>query len=672
VRIVQYPLSKLLVALVSGIVISEFLTLDSVCTLTVLIVLSGLLIIALGYLRYTIKSKRIFDFAILITVVFYGFLISNWQKQPIFENKKASSNKIFFASNPSLITIEKQLQSNVKYHRFFAKVTLQDHATQRILLSVPKIPKFDNLNVGSRLASFSATVQLPKPSLPDSFDYAAYLNKQNIDRQIYIQPNQTIAINDKEKSLAYYCFIIRNQIITNLANSGFDKTALHVTEALILGQRQEIDSEIRTNYQSAGVVHLLCVSGLHVGILVFFLDFILVYLLRISKISWLRPTILLGVLFFYALLTGFSASVVRSVCMYSLFVLGFALQRPVKISNTIIASLFLILAFEPQFLFDIGFQLSYLAVIFIVWLTPIFESMWQPKQSVIEYFWKIFCVSLAAQLGTLPLILFYFNQFPTLFFLSNMILIPLVGLIMIFGMLLFAGAYFTTYNPMLIKPVEFSIQVMNTITAEIAAQKWSLIQGVKIDVYTMCLLYLLIVTSLVMLIKPAFNKMVWFLVTVICFQSYLIFFDSNKKNGTEWIVANQYKSTLIFLRNNKNLNLFKTDTTALNKYFDNYLKNNNYEIASSQKLRNTFYFNDKRILLIDSSAVFEVNTTVDVLVLVSSPKVNLNRVLDQIKPAIVVADASNYNYLIKQWEASCRYKKIPFHATAEMGFFKLN
>jgi competence protein ComEC len=161
------------------------------------------------------------------------------------------------------------------------------------------------------------------------------------------------------------------------------------------------------------------VSGLHIGLILLFVTFVLKPIPNNKKGSVLKLIITLSSLWLFGILAGLAPSVVRSVTMFSFVAIGQHLRRSVNIYHTLLVSILLILLVQPSFLFDVGFQLSYLALFFILWFQPLLSRLWKPKNKISNYFWDILSVSFAAQIGTIPLSLYYFHQFPGLFFITN-------------------------------------------------------------------------------------------------------------------------------------------------------------------------------------------------------------------------------------------------------------
>ena len=332
----------------------------------------------------------------------------------------------------------------------------------------------------------------------------------------------------------------------------------------------------------------------------------------------------------------------------------------------------LILLFEPSFLFDVGFQLSYIALFFILWLQPLLAEIWKPKNKIVNYFWEILTVSFAAQIGAFPLSIYYFHQFPGLFFVTNLVVIPFISLIMGLGVLVMVLAAFD-YVPMyLSKSLEWSIFILNKIINSIASIKQFIIQDIPFNWYLLISFYLLIISSIIWFKKPNFNKLLIAMFAVLILQ--ITFFGThwNIQKQEELVLFNSKKTTLISERKGENVTLYQNGKELKSQAINSYVMGNFSEIKATKKLENLLFFKGNKILILDSVGVYPRNMQPDILVLTQSPKINLERLFQDLKPKIVVANTTNYKTYIQLWKATCLKKKIPFHATGEKGFYRLN
>jgi competence protein ComEC len=277
--------------------------------------------------------------------------------------------------------------------------------------------------------------ELDGPKNPHEFDFKRFISFQQIHFQHYLAPESfhIMANQASNKPLAYALFL-RDHFAALLTSYVSNPTSLQIAKALVLGIKDDLDSETQRAYASAGAMHVLAVSGLHVGIIYGIILFLIGKWKDHQQRRWLFLIISLSVLWFYAMITGLSPSVKRAATMFSFVVVAQVMQRNSNIYNTLAASAFFLLCFNPYLLMSVGFQLSYCAVLGIVYLHPRIYHLWYFNNGFIDKVWSITCVSIAAQFATAPLGLLYFHQFPTYFFVSNLLVIPAAFVILFAGL----------------------------------------------------------------------------------------------------------------------------------------------------------------------------------------------------------------------------------------------
>lgn len=673
----QFPITRIAFWFIAGIFLAFYTNLNFVFALLFL----GVTLLFFGIAFY--KSNKTFtpnsNFAISLYLVFLstGITTAVIHNETNHKNHYTQNESNFENTKNFQLVIREKLKNSTKYDRYFAEVISINYKTYcgKILLNIRKNSAENALKTGNQLLVYDNLLHNFKPNNPNQFDYGKYLEAKGVYGQIYTKPTAVKISNKIEKGILYYTSNFRNTIIENLAKSGFKKEELAVITALILGQQQDISPEVLRDYQYAGAVHILSVSGLHVGFILLFITFLLKPIPNTTLGNTSRLIIIIISLWLFAFVAGLAPSVVRSTVMFTFIAIGMHLNRETNKFHTAIVSMFLILLFKPMFLFDIGFQLSYLAVFFILWLQPLLDKLWEPKNKIIGYFWDILTVSFAAQIGTLPLSIYYFHQFPGLFFVTNLILIPFLSIIMALGTLLMILAYFDWIPLMLSKIVEVFITVTNTIINKIASVESFVLTAIPLSFGLLLVSYLIIISWVIWFQKPRFNKLVITLTSVVFFQIILFSTKWNSENKQEFIVFNTMKKSVIANRTNNLITLFSSEEITKNSFEDRMLKTyataNFSTIKETKPLTNTLLLGSKKILIIDSSAVYKTSLLPDIIVLSHSPKINLERLLENQKPEVIIADASNYKSYIEAWKETCLKRKIPFQSTYEKGFYSL-
>jgi len=247
---------------------------------------------------------------------------------------------------------------------------------------------------------------------------------------------------------------------------------------------------------------------------------------------------------------------------------------------------------------------------------------------------------------------------------------------MITGIIVMIFAIFKSPPEILVYIFEKSIFILNQLIHYVASFESFVIQGISFNFYYLITLYLVIISATIWSQKPSYNKLIAVFISIILFQSALIYTKREISNQKELIVYNVKKNTLISSRNGNTITLFASDTTSnkstKSNVFNSYLVGNFSVLNKSQKLKNVLFFKGHKISIIDSTGIYANSISPEILILTQSPKINLDRVLTQLQPKIIIADGSNSYTLQRIWQISCEKKNIPFHATAEKGFYRLN
>lgn len=586
-------------------------------------------------------------------------------------SKHHYSKKSIDETNSIRAIVTTTLKPNEKYNKYFISLShFNDSvASGKLLLYVPKA-NLETLHSGDEIWLNSTIYPVPKAFNPYQFDYSKYLEKQNVFHQIYTQKNQ-IKIIQTHKTIDFYIENLRNNLNQSFDIHHFDTKTKAIVDALILGQRLELDKETIADYSNAGVIHILAISGLHISIIYFFIVFLLKPLKRVKFGAEIQLLIVLAILWLFALLTGLPASVTRAVTLFSFISIGNYFNQPKAIYNALAISAFLILLVKPNAVFDIGFQLSYVAVLSIVLFQPFYKKFYFSENKVAVYFMDTILVSLAAQIGVLPLSLYYFNQLPLLFLLANLVIIPLSSLVLIVGIVILPLNFILPSVAVFLgKILEFSIQFMNEYIHWIAQFKSGIITNISFSGWLTFSMYLVIVTFIYWMYHTKVKNIKYILVTVLLFQLSYISVKWNENQGSELVVFNE-KSTLIGIKNQNSVIAFSDIPENHNVTLNHYTRGTFSDSLCIFPMQNAISFPNKRILVVDSMGIYKTSIRPEIIVLTQNPKINLSRLIQDIKPEEIIADKSNYKNTVKRWEITCRKEKIPFHAIAEKGFYRL-
>jgi competence protein ComEC len=372
--------------------------------------------------------------------------------------------------------------------------------------------------IGDSLSFRASLSKVRNRGNPEEFDYAGYLQNQGIYYTGYVREDDLHVGNGSGKYiLRSMASRIRLSISRRFEAYGISGDKHAVLAALVTGNRQFIDRELKDQYASAGVMHILAVSGLHVGILYLFLSMILFRNRNQRFFRIVRLIIIMSFIWGYAFITGMSASVMRASFMFSLFLAGKNFNRPADSYNILAASVFLLLLIDPAQLFHVGFQFSHLAVLGIVFFQPRIENLLLLKNGIADRIWQLVTVSIAAQITTFPLTLFYFHQFPLYFWLSNILVIPAVWLIMVCALLFLVFSFFTPLAMGLSACLKGLLFLLNQSIAWISRLPLAVIENIRFQEVHVLVFMLMVFLLIVITKEYRVKRYLFILISAIAF-----------------------------------------------------------------------------------------------------------------------------------------------------------
>lgn len=559
--------------------------------------------------------------------------------------------------------------------RFIAEVThyRTKKASGKIILNLATDSIKEKIQVDGELMVIAQKQEVKPPLNPHQFDYRNYLEKQGVYHQLKLNASNYIHLENPSRTIHGFAALIRGKIIAQLRQANFGEDEFGIIQALFLGQRDEISDSTYTDYKNAGAVHILAVSGLHIGIILLFLEFLFRPLEYLPKGKTIKLIIVVVFLWGFAFLAGLSASVVRAVTMFSFVAYALYLNRPSNTFNILALSMFFILlVFNPLLLFNVGFQMSYAAVFAIVWIYPLLQKFWYPKNWLFRKIWQLLSVSIAAQVGVLPISLYYFHQFPGLFFISNLLIVPFLGLILGLGIVVITLILSNLAPDYLIELYNLIIGYMNSMIKWVAQQEVFIFQNIPFDSVQLVLTYCLMISMIWILTKNTFKKTLAFLICIMVLQLWSLTNQHLTNKKERFLMAHQTKNSILAYQNGDQLQLFTTDSILSKNFATDYEIGERIEKMEYHSIANAYEFNNQKILVLDSLGIYShAADPVTYIVLTQSPKINLARLIDSLHPRLLIADGSNYHSDIKRWAETCATKKLPFHYTSEQGAFVL-
>ena len=400
-----------------------------------------------------------------------------------------------------------------------------------IVATIMKDSAAESLKAGQTIVFSSRIDSLDMPKNPFGFDYSQYLQLNGVQGSIFLNSGEWQLADGSVHGLKQHALNVRQMLVGQLEKAGLEGNELGLASTLVLGYKNNIDAEVKQAYMNAGAMHVLAVSGLHVGIVCSVLELLMMLLGGNLAFRFKRIVIVL-LLWSYAFITGLSPSVLRATVMFSFVEVGRLIKREMSIYNTLAASAFLLLAINPDMLFKAGFQLSYAAVLGIVSLQPRIVSLVRisRKNKPLRWLWELTAVSLAAQISTLPFCLYYFERTPVYFWMSNVVVSPGAGIMIGLTLLLLAASPFDAVAKVVGVVVSYAAKFMNNVVKAIADLPFSTIENTYISIFQALMVGIVVVSVSIWFVAHNGN---WLLCSLTAFLLFLLPFSvSSIRNST--------------------------------------------------------------------------------------------------------------------------------------------
>ncbi|WP_222981721.1 ComEC/Rec2 family competence protein [Flagellimonas meishanensis] len=607
--------------------------------------------------------------AMCFTIVLGMLVLALSQKMPNHYSQVDFQNEQFWH-----LKISEELKPNPYAQNYVAEVIAVGYkkSTGKVLLNLQTDSTREKYAIDDELLISGQVQSIPSPLNPNQFNYREYLKKLGIQHRIKAHQKSIFTLGEHSETLVGKAARIRENIIAKLKKQHFGEEELAVIQALLLGQRDDISENTYNNYKNAGAVHILAVSGLHVGILLLLLEFLLSPLDYIPKGRVLKLIIIVLLLWLYAFIAGLSPSIIRAVTMFTFFAYALYLNRPTNSFNIIALSMLSILLMKPLMLFQVGFQMSYAAVIAIVWIYPKLQKFWFPNNWLVRKTWQLLSVSIAAQLGVLPISLFYFHQFPALFFVSNLLIIPFLGLILGMGILVITLSSVGQLPIFLAQIYNWVIATMNSIVGWVGQQESFIVKDIPFDRFQLIAGYLVIITLVVLLSKPRWKTAIILAIGIVGLQIHALWSHHILVEKEQLLLLHQSRNTVLLDQNGRHLSIYAKNSSNLERLVANHSVAERVQSTSYIELKNSYQLFGKQLYIVDSLGIYPTEKQLDYMLLTQSPKINLERLLDSACPKIVLADGNNYRSYIERWRQTCAKRKIPFHYTGKKGYYVFN
>jgi competence protein ComEC len=560
-------------------------------------------------------------------------------------------------------------------------------ADEKTFVYVPTDSMSSALNIGDVLMLNTIFTANSPPKNPEEFDYSYYRARRKFFTSAFVSANDYKKVRHENLWFRKAISDIQTAMFDCLKKVGIDGDNFAVLRALIIGDKQLLSDEIINSYSVSGAMHVLAVSGLHVGLVYAVLVFMLGAVKKRRFGKFIKVITVFFGIWLYAALAAFSPSVCRACVMFSFMLFGELFGKKVNIYNSLAASAFFLLTINPYNIFEVGFQLSYCSVIAIVFFQPVLQKTVYIRNKILKYIFALATVAVAAQIGTSGMTIFYFHSFPNYFIVTNILIIPVVTVIMFTVAATFLLSWIPVVGILIGKFLDICVSLANLITKSVEMLPYSLIDNIYLD-------RLQVYTIIVALIFLAFyiefrNKknLIAIFVCLIMFCGISSFQKVERANQRQMIVYDTKNSTFIsFVVGQNSVNIrdyenqdnnfrFNTENNSIKlgiKNVKTLLTSDNFEESDIIKsYKNIIWFNKKSIKIATEKDIFQSQKpmTVDFLIVNKYLRNNIQTILNNYRPEILIIDSSVQARHARQWIAEAENRNINHHYVSDKGAF---
>ena len=689
---IKNPFVAIFPPFAAGIIFSILFPFNAFPIIVVLLI--SLVVLAIVDKKLFSKNPHLFGYIFYVFLFFLGIFVVDLKavEMPELDSSQEIVYEGIIIEPPKEKT--KTIQCVVKIEAYLDSTEWVNFSTNSVVY-FQKDSISESFKYGDRIVFQGYLNEITNAGNPAEFNYKAFLKNKGIFTTSYSKNGEFIILeHNLGNPFIREAMKIRENLLNVYKEFGFQGQDFGVLSALTLGYRDEVDTETRQMFANTGAMHILAVSGLHVGIIFMILNNLLRFMDKKRNLMYLKSVIVIFSLWLFASIAGLSPSVTRSALMFSMFVVGRMLMRTTSIYNIIFASAFILLLINPLDILSVGFQLSYAAVLSIVFLQPYIYKFFVFKRTIPDKTWALVSVSIAAQLGTMPIGLYYFHQFPNYFFLTNILVIPLASIILYLAVILLTISIIPIMSGFVAFLLKLAMKVLIGGVHLIDSIPYATTQGVSISTEQMFVLYAVVLSFVLFWIFNRKNILYIFLISIILFLSLNIFNNYQNHTSKEVLLYNSRNSFILNILNGSENYVF-ADTMVLNS------KNKfNYSAKSYwiQKKSNEPYvyninsamnadFNNKlvnfdsnfvkigntKFLFVNDYKMFDNNSdrkiNIDYVVLSNNVYLDIKDIIKLIDFKQVVFDGSNKYWRIENWINECDSLNINYFDMTTNGAF---
>ncbi|MBV4357741.1 ComEC/Rec2 family competence protein [Pinibacter aurantiacus] len=589
-----------------------------------------------------------------------------------------------YASQKLLLTLQEPLTE--KERSFKAKATVElmgddstcKSATGNIIVYLQKDSLKPALTYGSQIVIDKPLQLIRNSGNPACFDYEQYCAFQHIYYQVFLKPSEYVVLKEKKTNFAKQFLFNANDAITTILQKNITGTKeLGLAEALLIGYKEDLDKTLVQSYSNTGVVHIIAISGLHLGVIYFLLLLLLKPLSDKRKLNRiLKPVIVIAFLWLFSIMSGASPSVLRSAVMFTCIVIGNSISKQSSVYNTLSVSALLLLCYNPFWLWDVGFQLSYAALLSIViFMKPVYHCIYITNK-LLDKIWQAAAVTLAAQVLTTPISIYYFHQFPVFFLMTNLLAVPISTIILIGEIVLCCVSFIAPVAAFVGKILTSLLWLMNTIVERIEAIPFNMWGGLQISILQNLVLYIFIASVALWLLEKYKHYMYVSLLSLLLFVSLRTYSFYKASKQERIIVYNIPQRQAIDIINGRNYQFIGDKELRQDGFLQSFhlkpsriLQRIKSDTANTE---NIILWKGKRIVILNESMGYEKTgekINADVIIISHSPMLNICDITNVFDFKTIVFDGSNADWKISKWKEECKQLNQQYFSVKDGGAF---
>jgi competence protein ComEC len=625
---------------------------------------------------------------LMIALVSCGMILA-WLKDT--RNHRDWLGKQYQPGDLVVVTIDEPLVAKERSYKATASVMYvfkegkKINASGSIIIYLKKDSLNYTLRAGDRILFNHNLQEIRNTGNPGGFDYKRYALFNGITHQVYLTHKDYHRLPGNY--LPWYkkwLLQSRNYVLNAIKTHIKGNKEQGLAEAMLIGYKDDLDKSLLQSYTNTGVVHVIAVSGMHLALLYWLLNLLFAPLLRKKKTQWLHAVLVLSLLWFFSFITGGAASIVRAAVMFTFIAVGKQINRNASIYNILATSAFCQLCYNPYWLWDVGFQLSYAAVLsIVVFYKPIYNLLFI-KNKILDAIWQLAAVSIAAQILTTPIALYYFHQFPVYFLLSNLVVVPVSTIVLVATLVLVLLSPIKIIAAFIGHLLNGLIWWLNTFIERMEDFPLAVWSGISISLSQSLLLFVFIAGMGFWLMSQRKSGFWWAMSSLGVFLLIRAtsFYNAGKQQKLIVYNANRYAAMDVI--NGRNYSYYGDAEALANTSVMNYVMNPSRILhrvtaapqpVADRQSDNALIFHNKKVIRINQSLQKSVETALlsaDLVILSGNPRLYISDLVKMVKPSQIVIDGSVPAWKARYWVRDCDSLQIACHNVATSGAFVMN